>query len=52
MKRVLVNGVEAKATRENFAEWEAVLPMGASVAAYGEDAAGNVEKLKHEVKIR
>ena len=50
VKRVLVNGVEAKATRENFAEWEIVLPMGTSVVAYSEDAAGNVEKLKHEVK--
>jgi len=50
VKRVLVNGVEAKATRENFAEWEIVLPMGTSVSAYAEDSVGNVEKLKHEVK--
>jgi len=52
VKRVVVNGVEAKATRENFAEWEAIVPMGTSVAAHAEDAAGNVEKLKHEVGVR
>jgi hypothetical protein len=52
VKRVLVNGVEAKATRDNFAEWEAIVPMGTSVAAHGEDAAGNVEKLKHEVGVK
>jgi hypothetical protein len=52
VKRVLVNGVEAKPTRENFAEWEAVVPMGSSVSAFAEDAAGNVEKLKHEVAVR
>jgi hypothetical protein len=52
VKRVLVNGVEAKATRDNFAEWEAVVPMGATVKAHSEDAAGNVEMLKHEVGVR
>jgi hypothetical protein len=52
VKRVLVNGVEAKSTRDNFAEWEAVVPMAKSVSAYSEDAAGNVEKLRHEITIR
>jgi hypothetical protein len=52
VKRVLVNGVEAKPTRENFAEWEAVVPMGAKVQAHAEDAAGNVEKLPHEFMVR
>jgi hypothetical protein len=52
VKRVVVNGVEAKPTRENFAEWEAVVPMGSTVSAHAEDAAGNVEKLKHEVAVR
>jgi hypothetical protein len=52
VKRVIVNGVEAKPTRENFAEWEAIMPMGKTVSAHGEDAAGNVEKLKHEVGVR
>jgi G8 domain len=52
VKRVLVNGVDAKATRDNFAEWEAVVPMGTTVSAYAEDAAGNVETLKHEVGVR
>ena len=52
VKRVLVNGIEAKPTRENFAEWEAIVPMGGTVNAHAEDAAGNVEKLKHEVGVR
>jgi hypothetical protein len=52
VKRVLVNGVEAKAMCDNFAEWEALVPMAKLVAAHGEDAAGNVEKLRHEVTAR
>ena len=52
VKRVLVNGIEAKPTRENFAEWEAVVPLSAKVSAYSEDAAGNVERLAHEVVVR
>jgi hypothetical protein len=50
VKRVVVNGVEAKPARDNFAEWEAVVPMADAVAAHAEDVAGNVEKLAHEVK--
>jgi hypothetical protein len=52
ISRVVVNGSPAKATRDNFAEWEIRLPADASpagIAAHGEDSAGNVESLKHEV---
>jgi hypothetical protein len=49
VKRVLVNGVEAKPTRDNFSEWEAVIPAAGKVAAHAEDVVGNVEELPHEV---
>src|SRR5262249_11004696 len=52
VKRVLVNGIEAKPTRENFAEWEAVIPVSGKVSAHAEDVAGNVERLAHEVTVR
>jgi hypothetical protein len=56
VKRVRVNGVEARAVRENFAEWEAVLdaPRRGEVklTAHAEDAAGNIEKLAHERRVR
>jgi RNA polymerase sigma factor (sigma-70 family) len=56
VKRVLVNGTEAKATAPNFAEWEITLenlPTGsAKLEAYAEDAAGNVEKRPHAVWVR
>jgi hypothetical protein len=51
VRRVLVNGVEAKPVRENFAEWDAVVPVASKVRAHAEDAAGNVEKLPHEVRV-
>jgi hypothetical protein len=51
-----VNGVEARQLRANFAEWEALLdpPAGkeTTITAHAEDAAGNVEKTKHTLKIR
>jgi hypothetical protein len=51
VKRVLVNGAEAKAVVPNFAEWEVVLrdvkPGELKVSAHAEDAAGNVEKRPH-----
>lgn len=47
VKRVLVNGKEAKATAPNFAEWEIELPDAATLEAWAEDAAGNVEKNRH-----
>lgn len=56
VKRVLVNGKEARSTGPNFAEWEIVLEDAAKgslkVQAHGEDAAGNVEKRPHEVVVR
>lgn len=47
--KVLVNGVAAKATRPNFAEWEITIdrPRGGSIEAHAEDAAGNIEKRGH-----
>ena len=51
VKRVLVNGREAKATAGNFAEWEVVVdgmaPGKVRITAHAEDAAANVEKLPH-----
>ncbi len=53
VKRVVVNGHEARATEANFAEWEVVLEGAMSGAmtleASAEDAAGNVEKRPHVV---
>jgi hypothetical protein len=53
VKRVLVNGIEAKALAPNFTEWEVTLekvPNGAiKLEAYAEDAAGNVEKNRHQM---
>jgi hypothetical protein len=51
IRRVLVNGVEARALADNFAEWEIVVDSasaGEKLAAYAADAAGNVEKRPHE----
>jgi len=51
VKRVLVNGKEARALSTNFAEWEVVLqdvrPGELKLTAHAEDATGNVEKLSH-----
>jgi hypothetical protein len=54
VKRVLVNGKEAKATTANFAEWEITLdgPAKGEIKAHAEDAAGNVEKRPHVVSAR
>jgi RNA polymerase sigma factor (sigma-70 family) len=55
VKRVLVNGQEAKPAAPNFAEWEIALerlPRGtAKLSAHAEDAAGNVEKRPHVVAV-
>jgi hypothetical protein len=54
--RVTVDGKQAKATRPNFAEWEIVLtdvPAGDyRLAAFAEDAAGNIEQLPHRVMVQ
>ncbi len=51
VKRVLVNGREARAVRPNFAEWEIFLdgvrPGEVRLSAHAEDAAGNVERMPH-----
>jgi hypothetical protein len=53
--RVTVGGKQAKALRPNFAEWEAVLtdvtPGQLKLAAYAEDAAGNIEQLPHRLTV-
>jgi hypothetical protein len=50
---VLVNGKEAKATAANFTEWEITLDAATTeLKALAEDAAGNVEKTPHEVKLK
>lgn len=49
VKRVLVNGREAKATAANFAEWEIIVDNAGKLEAHAEDAAGNVEKTPHLV---
>ncbi len=52
IKRVMVNGHEAKALRENFAEWEASVSAAESLQAFGEDAAGNLEPKPHVLALR
>jgi hypothetical protein len=56
VKRVIVNGTEARALTANFAEWEVTLkgemPEGLKLSAHAEDAAGNVEKRPHVVPLR
>jgi pyocin large subunit-like protein len=51
VKKVVVNGLEAKPTADNFSQWEIVLDGPAAravkITASAEDAAGNVEKLPH-----
>jgi hypothetical protein len=53
VKRVLVNGREARALSANFAEWEVTLERPTAGAlrlqAHAEDAAGNVERRPHIV---
>lgn len=57
VRRVLVNGKEARALAPDFLEWEAVLDLAAvgrpdTVTAYAEDAAGHVEARRHVVRLR
>jgi hypothetical protein len=47
VRRVLVNGTEARALADNFAEWEIKLTGAGSIRAHAEDAAGNVESRPH-----
>jgi hypothetical protein len=52
VKKVLVNGREARALRPNFAEWEALVENAGDgtrkITAQAEDMAGNQEKRPHE----
>jgi hypothetical protein len=54
VKKVLVNGQEARSLAPNFLEWEATLKGvqagGLKLSAGAEDAAGNVEKQPHVVE--
>ncbi|MBI1901375.1 MAG: G8 domain-containing protein [Planctomycetia bacterium] len=51
VKRVVVSGQEATATAANFAEWQITLSSAEkSLSAHAEDAAGNVERLRHVVE--
>lgn len=56
VKKVVVNGREARALSANFAEWEAVLALDKArelkLTAYAEDAAGNVESRSHMLVFR
>jgi hypothetical protein len=52
VKRVLVNGKEAKATAANFSEWEITLDPATELKALAEDAAGNVEKTPMVVQLK
>jgi hypothetical protein len=51
VKRVLVNGREAKATAPNFTQWEITVDGAVKLAAHAEDEAGNVEKNPHVVRL-
>ncbi len=52
VKKVTVNGAEARATTANHAEWEVTVPAAEKVTAHAEDASGNVEKRPHVVAVR
>jgi ubiquinone/menaquinone biosynthesis C-methylase UbiE len=55
VKRVVVNGREARALAGNFGEWEVVVEGVASgdvrLEAHAEDAAGNVERRGHSLIV-
>jgi hypothetical protein len=55
VKRVSVNGQDARALEPNYSEWEVVLeaarPGRMQLVAKAEDAAGNVEKRPHTVVV-
>jgi hypothetical protein len=56
VKRVFVNGREAKATAPNFSQWEitldGVLDREMKLTAYGVDGSGNVEPRPHQLLVR
>jgi hypothetical protein len=52
VKRVVVNGREAKATAPNFAEWEISVPAAERLDAWAEDEAGNKERHPHTLPLK
>lgn len=52
VKRVLVNGQEARAVSANFAEWTIELPGASKLEAHAEDTANNREKKPHVVALK
>jgi hypothetical protein len=51
VKRVVVNGRDAKSAAANFTEWEIALGAATELRAHAEDADGNVEKRPHTVAV-
>lgn len=49
--KVVINGVEAKALQPNFLEWQVEVPQTGEVRGQAFDAAGNVEKIPHIVRV-
>jgi hypothetical protein len=52
VKKVWVNGQEAKAVSENFTQWRIELEKTTKVEVYAEDTAGNYEKRRHVVNVK
>jgi hypothetical protein len=56
IRRVTVNGVEAKAVDDDFLQWEATLtgaePGPLTITAVSEDDAGNVEQTPHVLTVQ
>ncbi len=54
IKQVTVNGVAARAVRDNFAEWETTLPANElkKIVAVATDSAANVEKQAHSKAVQ
>ena len=54
IKQVTVNGVAARAVRDNFSEWEVSITgeKMPAVVVSASDVAGNVEALPHSVSVK
>ncbi|MCE9533699.1 MAG: G8 domain-containing protein [Planctomycetes bacterium] len=52
IKKVNVNGQEAKSTATNYSSWEIVIADASTVSAHAEDEKGNVESMKHVVSMK
>ncbi len=52
LKRVTVNGIEAKMVDAGFGAWEATVDAATDAKAFAEDAAGNVEKTPAVVRVK